>query len=197
MGYYSGSAKHIEGVSFAINQIASKSVIAFQPISSRLAVLSLSGTIKTHIITAHAPTEVSSDEAKDKFYSQFQDVLDTLPRKDLAVVAGDLNAHIGRSQRGWEHVMGKFSIGEMNDNGLRLLSFTATNELVIGNSLFRHPRKHQLTWQALNENDASIMGYFIVRSRFRTSLMEVRTMKGADCRSDHHLVRAILKVRFK
>ena len=108
--YYSDGAKHKEGVGFAINQTAFKSIIAFQPISSRLAVLSLSGTIKTHIIAAHAPIEVSSDEAKDKFYSEFQEVLDTLPRKDLAIVAGDLNAHIGRNQRGWKHVMGKFAL---------------------------------------------------------------------------------------
>ena len=85
----------------------------------------------------------------------------------------------------------------MNDNRLHLLSFAATNELVVGNSLFRHSRKHQFTWQAPNGKDASILDYFIVRSRFRTSLMDVQTMRGADCGSDHHLVRAILQVRFK
>ena len=85
----------------------------------------------------------------------------------------------------------------MNRNGLRLLSFAATSELVVGNSLLRHPRKHQLTWQAPNGKDASILDYFIVRSRLRTSLKGIRTMRGADCGSAHRLVRAILQVRFK
>ena len=48
--YYFGGEKYIEGVGFAINQMISKSVTAFQPISSRLAVLSLSGAVKTHIV---------------------------------------------------------------------------------------------------------------------------------------------------
>ena len=195
--YYSGGEKHIEGVGFAINQMVSKSVIAFQPISSRLAVLSLSGTVKTHIIAVYAPTEVSTDEAKDEFYSQFQEILDTLPRKDLILVAGDLNAHVGSNRQGWEDVLGKFGIGNMNDNGLRLLSFAAANELVVGNSLFRHPRKHQLTWQAPNGKDASVLDYILIRRRFRTSLTDVRTMRGADCGSDHHLVRGTLQIRFK
>ena len=88
-----------------------------------------------YITAAHVLTEVSSDEAKNGFYSQFQEVLDTLPRKDLVLVAGDLNVHIGPNQREWEHVMSKFGIDEMNDNGLRLLSFAPANELVVGNSL--------------------------------------------------------------
>ena len=54
----------------------------------------------THIIAVYAPTEVSSDEAKDESYSQFEQVLDTLLRKDLVLVAGDLNAHISRDQCG-------------------------------------------------------------------------------------------------
>ena len=197
MLYYSGGEKHIEGVGFAIDQTISKHVIAFQPISSRLAILSLSGTIKTHIIAVYAPTEVSSDESKDEFYLKFQEVLDTLPRKDWIIIAGDLNAQVGSNRQGWEGVHVKFGVGKMNDNGLRLLSFAAANELVIGNGLFRHPRKHQLTWQAPNGKEMSILDYFLIRSRFRTSLLDVRAMRGADCGSDHHLVRAIVQIRLK
>ena len=92
--------------------------------------------------------------------------------------------------------MGKFGIGEINDNGLRLLFLAAANKLVVGNSLFRHPRKYQLILQAPNGKDASILGHFIVRSRFRISLMDVRTMsRGLRIRSSSCMCNATSSIQ--
>ncbi|CAF1524840.1 unnamed protein product [Adineta ricciae] len=195
--YYFGGEKRMKGVGYAVDRTISQNLIAFQPISSRLAILSLYGTINTHIIAAYAPTEVNSDQSKNEFYIKLRELLDALPRKDLILIAGDLNAQVGSNRQGWEDVHGNYGIGNMNDNGLRLLSFAAANELTIENSLFRHPLKHQLTWRAPNGKDMSVLDYFLVRRRFRTSLMYVRTMRGADCASDHHLVRTIIQIRLK
>jgi hypothetical protein len=195
--YYSGGDHHTEGVGFAVNKRISKSVAAFQPISSRVAIMTLLGTIQTHIIAVYAPTEVSNDAAKDEFYSQLQSAFDSLPKRDMILIAGDLNAHAGATRQGWEDTLDPWGIGEMNDNGLRLLSFASTNGLTIGNSLFRHPMKHQLTWRSPNGKDTAQLDYILVTKRFRTSLNDVRTMRGADCGSDHHLVRALLQLRLK
>ncbi|VDO60213.1 unnamed protein product [Heligmosomoides polygyrus] len=65
----SGGDKHTEGVGFALDEKATDCVLAFHPISSRLAVLTLAGTVRTHIFSVHAKTEISPDEAKDDFYS--------------------------------------------------------------------------------------------------------------------------------
>ena len=195
--YYSGGEQHTEGVGFAVDSKSSSSVIAFQPISSRIATLSVLGTVRMHIISVYAPTEVSTDEAKDAFYAQLQETVDALPTGDLILIAGDFNAHVGSAQSGWQNIMGKFGVGETNDNGFRLRSFAAANELMIGNSLFRHPLKHQLSWRAPNGKDISLLDYVLVNARFRTSLRDVRVMRGADCGTDHHLVRALVQLRLK
>ncbi|RXN17952.1 endonuclease exonuclease phosphatase family [Labeo rohita] len=70
-------------------------------------------------------------------------ILDTTPKNDLIVIAGDLNAHVGSERLGWEATLGCFGHGEINDNGLRLLSFAVANNMVIGNSIFQHPLKHR------------------------------------------------------
>ena len=49
---------------------------------------------------------------------------------------GDLNAKIGNHNKNRERIMGKQIIGEMNENGLKLVEFCETNELVIGGSFF-------------------------------------------------------------
>ena len=48
--------------------------------------------------------------------------------------------------------MGKHSIGEMNENGLKLVEFCEANELVIGGSLFPHKNIHNTTWESQWQN---------------------------------------------
>ena len=146
MLFYSGEEKREVGVGFMVDRQAARGVIAFQPISDHLAALTINGTIKIHVVSTYAPTETSTDEAKDNFYSQLQQVLDETPQTDLTILAGDFNTHIVADRSGWEEIMGKFGHGEINDNGLHLISYAAANNFIIGNSHFQHPQKHQLTW---------------------------------------------------
>ncbi|RXM33270.1 hypothetical protein EOD39_5613 [Acipenser ruthenus] len=94
------------------------SVIAFQPFSNRLAILTIDGTVMTHIVSIYAPTDVSPDDMKDDFYTQLQDALGTIPGRDLVILASDFNAHVGTDRAGWEGTLGRFGVGTNNDNGL-------------------------------------------------------------------------------
>lgn len=93
--------------------------------------------------------------------------------------------------------MGNFGHGEINDNGLRMLNFATINNLQIGNSHFQHPRKHQLTWRNPTGNDSAVLDYILINSRFRSSLKDVRAMRGPDCGSDHYLVRSVIQLRLQ
>uniref|UniRef100_A0A914X6S7 Reverse transcriptase domain-containing protein n=1 Tax=Plectus sambesii TaxID=2011161 RepID=A0A914X6S7_9BILA len=190
MLFYSGGKKQEAGIGFMVDRQAARSVIAFQPISDHLAVLTINGTVKTHILSTYAPTETSSDAAKDDFYSQLQHTLDMIPQTELIILAGDFNSHTGADRIGWEETLGRFGHGKINDNGLRLLSFAALNNLVVDNSHFQHPRKHQLTWRNPSGKDSAILDYILISSRFRSSLKDVRAMRGPDCGFDHYLIRA-------
>ena len=195
--FYSGGQKREAGVGFMVNSQAANSVITFQPISDRLAILTIKGTIKTHIISIYSPTEASSDLTKNDFYNQLQHALDSIPQTEMIILAGDFNAHIGVDRNGWEAVMGRFGHGDINDNGLRLLSFATSNNLTVGNSLFQHPRKHQLTWRNPSGMDSAVLDYVLINSRFRSSLKDVRAMRGLECGSDHCLVRAVVQLRLQ
>ena len=180
-----------------MNSRAIKSVIIFKPISDRIAVLTIDSTIKTHFVSTYAPTEVISDPMNDCFYNQLQHTLDTIPQTDIIILAGDFNAHIGADRTGCEGTMGCFSHRKINDNILRLLSFATTNNLLIGNSHFRHPRKHQLTWRNPSGKDAAVLDYVLVNTHFRSSLKDVRTMRRPDCGSNHYLLRSVIKFRLQ
>ena len=53
-------------------------------------------------------------------------------QKDMTLLMGDLNAKIGKDNIGYEEVMGRHGLGEINDNGEKLLDICASNKLVIG-----------------------------------------------------------------
>ena len=93
--------------------------------------------------------------------------------------------------------MGKHIIGEMNENGLKLVEFCEANELVIGGSLFPHKNLHKTTWKSPDGKTKNQIDYIMINQRWRSSLQDVRVMTGADCNSDHHMILAMEEKRRK
>ena len=58
---------------------------------------------------------------KDDFYEQLQKVVDEVPRYDMLLVVGDLNAKVGQQQVGEEGSVSSWfgMIGERSNNGVR------------------------------------------------------------------------------
>ena len=98
------------------------------------------------VIQVYALNNEATDEDKDSFYEQLQATLDKVPMHDLVLVIGDLNAKVDNSNEGCEDSVGKHGVGTINDNGGRLASFAAFNNLVITGILFPHRIGHKQTW---------------------------------------------------
>ncbi|XP_042243416.1 craniofacial development protein 2-like [Homarus americanus] len=72
------------------------------------------------LVVCYAPTNTSPDESKDAFFEQLQDVLSSIPDRDIKIVLGDFNAKVGSNNHGnyrnhIDHVM----IGKQRCNSLR------------------------------------------------------------------------------
>jgi hypothetical protein len=44
----------------------------------------------------HAPSEEKSDDSKDRFYEELEQVFDHFPKYDMKILLGDFNAKVGR-----------------------------------------------------------------------------------------------------
>ena len=142
---------------------------------------------KLTVIQVYAPTNDADDESKEEFYEQLQREVETTPRHDVLIVIGDLNVKIGEGNEGWEKVMGRHGLGGMNENGERLATFCGNNDLVIGGSLFKHRDIYKITWTSPNARDRNQIDHIIINGRYRGSLMDTRTMRGADASWDQVL----------
>jgi exonuclease III len=195
--FHSGGDKHEFGVGFFVRRWIKATVASFTPVNERICHLQLYGTIKVNIICAYAPTEVSIDCNKDKFYDDLQLFCDRVPKRDIMIVLGDMNAHLGSNRTGWETVLGKYTRGMVNDNGTRLLSFACNNNLRITNTFFRHRLKHVLTWRSPSGKDKSTIDFVMISNRFASSIVDTRVYRSADCSSDHHLLLSKFKLRLR
>lgn len=123
-------------------------------------------------------------------------VLEQVPCRDGKIVRGDMNAKVGMDNTSREEVMGKHGArAVMNENGERWANFCQANELVIGGTLFPHKDCHKRTWRSPDGVIVNQIDQLAFRRRWRSSLQDVRVLRGADVGSDHHLLMA--KVRLK
>jgi hypothetical protein len=97
-------------------------------------------------LKAHAPTEEKGDDSKDSFYEELEGVFDHSPKYHMKILLGDMNAKMGR-----EHIF-KLTIGseslhqDSNDNGVRVVNFATSKNLVVKSTTFPHRNIHKYTW---------------------------------------------------
>ena len=62
---------------------------------------------KVTVIQVYSPTNEATEDEKDDFYNQLQDVITTCNRYDVIVLMGDLNSKIRKDNNSREEVIGK------------------------------------------------------------------------------------------
>ena len=200
---YSGKEEgevHQAGVALLLSKRARDSLIDWEGHGDRIIRATFRSSrdrLNMDVIMVYAPTNDAEEEVKELFYDRLTAVMDRRPRRNLIVVMGDLNAKIGSDNEGYETVMGKEGLGEMNDNGERFADFCDIQDLVIGGSVFPHRRIHKATWKHPNGTVENQIDHITYSRKFRRCFSDVRVMKGATVGSDHYLVVGSLKLKLK
>ena len=142
---YSGSESRKEsGVAVILNKERSRSLLGYNPVSSRILSVRLSGRPwNLTLIQVYAPTNQAEDHEKDSFYTCLQQVYQQVPKQDIVLLSGDFNAKIGTGAP-----IGKHALGSQNDNGERLVQFAQANDLVAANAMVRRHVRRMYTWKS-------------------------------------------------
>ena len=139
-GYEEGQP-HMHGVALLMTPEATRALLSWEPVSPRIITARFNSRgRKVTILQCYAPTNTSSLESKEEFYEQIQATMDKIPKRDLQILMGDLNANVGSDNTDKEVIMGRHGVGEQNENGELFSEFSMFNDLVIGATLF--PHKH-------------------------------------------------------
>ena len=181
-------------VGFAIKKdIITKLTEMPRPVSDRI--MTMSKDYFATIISVYAPTMTNPDENKEAFYNQLASMLSGIPRTDKLLLIGDFNARIGRNNDKWPLVMGKHGIGKCNSNCDLLLALCSEFELTVTNTMFKQKDERKTTWMHPRSKLWHMIDFIISRCRDKMDIHSTRVMRGANCWTDHQMLRS--KVAFR
>ncbi|PNF17173.1 hypothetical protein B7P43_G09059 [Cryptotermes secundus] len=88
---------HVFGKGFIVNKKKKKNLsLDFQAKSHRTCRLRIKGKFFNYsLICMHAPTEDKSDEEKDSFYDELDEIYGECTKRDCKIIIGDINAKVG------------------------------------------------------------------------------------------------------
>jgi hypothetical protein len=98
------------------------------------------------VVNVHAPCEDTSDDIKDSFYVELGHVFDQFPRYDMKILFGDFNAKVGMEDIFKLTIRNESSHKISNDNGVRVVNFATSKNLVVKSTMFPHHSIHKHIW---------------------------------------------------
>ena len=98
------------------------------------------------VLNVHAPSEEKSDNSKDSFYEELEQVSDHFPKYDMKILLGDFNAKVGRENICKPTIRNESPHQDGNNNGVRTVNFATSKNLVVKSIMFPHRDIHKHTW---------------------------------------------------
>ena len=169
-----------------------KALIDWSPINERIIKARFySKFVKLTMIHMYASTNGADEQTKEDFYGKPEEVAEQV------IITGDMNAKVGNLFDGLGRVVGRHGLATVNDNGERLKEFCDFNEMVITGTVFPQKEIHKQTWVSPDRRTKNQIDHTLANRRFRTSVLDIRSMRSADVASDHYLVRSTIRLKLK
>lgn len=186
------------GTGFAVRNYHIGSIQTPMAVNERLSSLRLNTRLgQILVISAYAPTLNYAASDKDLFYNQLEDLLRTSAETNRIVLLGDMNARVGSDYNSWPDCIGKFGVGNMNENGQRLLELCCRQNLCITNTMFPGKPHRKQTWCHPRSKSWHQLDFVLVKQRYKQEVRNTRTYHSADCDTDHSLVCSTMSLQPK
>ena len=183
------------GVGFAVRNSLLQMIETPSKGTERILKLKLNTTQgSVHLISTYAPTNTSSDEVKDAYYEALNDLVTQIPTQDQIVILGDLNARVGNDSDSWPTSLGKHGIGNINENGQRILEFCTLHNMCVTNTLFPLKPHLKTSWMHPRSKRWHQLDPIIVKKEHSRNVKKTRVYHSADCDTDHSLVGCQIKI---
>ncbi|MCJ8735585.1 hypothetical protein PDJAM_G00248890 [Pangasius djambal] len=100
------------------------------------------------VVSGYAPQVGCELEEKERFWSELDEVIESIPTGERVVIGADFNGHVGEGNTGDEEVMGKFGVEERNLEGQMVVDFAKRMDMAVVNTYFQKREEHRVTYKS-------------------------------------------------
>ena len=185
--FYSGESNKRNGVGIIISQRWKDNVVEVKRVSDRLTVIKLKGGRGIVMIISAYGTQVGcTEEEKEAFLDDLENMVGEVTESKVLVIAGDLNGHVGKDCGGYDRVHGGHGYGERNEEGEKILDMAQRKELVVCSTRYRKRDEHLITYSSGGKT--SQLDYILVKQSEVKNLKDCKVIPGSEIVSQHRLV---------
>ncbi|KAK3543539.1 hypothetical protein QTP70_023870, partial [Hemibagrus guttatus] len=87
-------------------------------------------------------------EEKERFWSELDEVMESIPTGERVVIGADFSGHVGEGNTGDEEVMGKFGVKERNLEGQMIVDFAKRMDVAVVKTYFQKREEHRVKVEA-------------------------------------------------
>ncbi|KAK3572610.1 hypothetical protein QTP86_000856 [Hemibagrus guttatus] len=144
--FYYGVDSKRNGVGVVLKEEFVRNVLEVKRVSDRVMSLKLEiEGVMLNVVSGYAPQVGCELEEKERFWSELDEVMESIPTGERVVIGADFNGHVGEGNRGDEEVMGKFGVKERNLEGQMVVDFAKRMDMAVVNTYFQKREEHRVT----------------------------------------------------
>ncbi|KAK3529997.1 hypothetical protein QTP86_009383 [Hemibagrus guttatus] len=147
--FYYGVDSKRNGVGVALKEEFVRNVLKVKRVSDRVMNLKLEiERVMLNVVSGYAPQVGCELEEKERFWSELDEVMESIPTGERVVIGADFNGHVGEGNTGDEEVMGKFGVKERNLEGQMVVDFAKRMDMAVVNTYFQKREEHRVSYKS-------------------------------------------------
>ncbi|KAK3569859.1 hypothetical protein QTP86_006070 [Hemibagrus guttatus] len=142
-----GGAVDVDGIHGGHSPV--RNVLEVKRVSDRVMSLKLEIVgVMLNVVSGYAPQVGCELEEKERFWSELDEVMESIPTGERVVIGADFNGHVGEGNTGDEEVMGKFGVKERILEGQMVVDFAKRMDMGVVNTYFQKREEHRVTYKS-------------------------------------------------
>ncbi|KAK3549717.1 hypothetical protein QTP86_007195 [Hemibagrus guttatus] len=185
--FYYGVDSKRNGVGVVLKEEFVRNVLEVKRVSDRVMSLKLEiEGVMLNVVSGYAPQVGCELEEKERFWSELDEVMESIPMGERVLIGADFNGHVGEGNTGDEEVMGKFGVKERNLEGQMVVDFAKRMDMGVVNTYFQKREEHRVTYKSGGRSTQ--VDYILCRRGNLKEISDCKVVVGESVARQHRMV---------